>query len=219
MIENAHIAVDYFDHQADLRGMDFLPVKNTTCITLHCSGAIASCLADTNCRTNLECDVGCKGDTACQLSCYYSYQSPNSDLLDSCLFVDHECLSLPPPAPINNATCRNPTETVADIDSDLLDGTWYIVQGFNPIYDCFECQIQTFEVTDGKVNYSALFNMLASNGTEIWPSISMTGEDSSEPGHITYDTTDNGLPDHQTWYVMHLSEDTFVGYYCGNVLD
>ena len=30
---------------------------------------------------------------------------------------------------------------------------------------------------------------------------------------------DNGLPDSQIWNVMHLDEDTFVVYYCGNILD
>ena len=56
-----------------------------------------------------------------------------------CLYVDYECLSLPPPDPLNNATCRNPTTTVEAVDDSLLNGEWYAMRGFNLLYDCYEC--------------------------------------------------------------------------------
>ena len=110
--ENADIAVDFFDHQADERDMEFLPVKNATCITMHCSGYIASCLADETCRTKMLCDSVCPvGDTTCQFKCSESYKSSRFDKLSKCLYVDHECLD-----PINNAEAETqqsePTETV-----------------------------------------------------------------------------------------------------------
>jgi len=32
------------------------------------------------------------------------------------------------------------------------------------------------------------------------------------------DGAENGLPDHQNWFVMHLDDETLVVYYCGSVL-
>jgi len=51
--DNTDLAVEFFDSQAEMHGLYFLPVKNTTCITLHCSGDIAAC------HTNLECEKEC----------------------------------------------------------------------------------------------------------------------------------------------------------------
>ena len=201
--------------------MDFLPVKNSTCITLHCSGYIAACLADQTCNANLQCSSGCdKGDDVCDMTCSFSYPTPRFDNLLNCLYVDPGCITLPPPSsPYNNATCRDPTSTVEAVDENLLNGQWYILQGYNPLYDCFSCQQSTFEITDGKIDYSALYTVIAANGTEIWSTASMTGDSRITPGHLILDGHDNGLPDHQDWNVMHLSEDTLVVYYCGNVLD
>jgi hypothetical protein len=136
----------------------------------------------------------------------------------NCLFVEFECVSLPPPDKYNNATCRNPTTTVPAIVDSQLSGDWYIVRGFNPLYDCFDCQVSSFAAKDGIVNYHALFNMIASNGTEIWMTSDIHGDDLATPGVISFDGMDNGLPDHQNWFVMHLDDDTFVAYYCGIVL-
>lgn len=127
-------------------------------------------------------------------------------------------MSLPPPDALNNATCREPTTYVESVDDHLLNGEWFVVQGFNPLYDCFECQELTFFVNDGKLDYEALFNMIAANGTEIWVTADMTGDDTTTPGILQMDGVENGLPDHQNWYVMHLSEDTMVAYYCGSVI-
>lgn len=60
----------------------------------------------------MACAGDCGSDSACTIQCSYSYQAHTIDDMMSCLFVDYECLSLPPPDPINNATCRFPENTV-----------------------------------------------------------------------------------------------------------
>ena len=101
----------------------------------------------------------------------------------------------------------------------MLEGLWYTVAGFNPLYDCYDCQKLTFEVENGQIKYYALFDAVLTNGTEIWPTAFMSGEDVSNPGRLELDGIDNGLPDHQEWNVMLLTDDTMVVYYCGNILD
>ena len=87
------------------------------------------------------------------------------------------------------------------------------------MYDCFQCQKLSFEVKDGKVDYSAQFSMPAVNGTTIWPVSVMSGDDYSSPGEILMHGEENGLPDVQDWYIMLLTDDTVAFYYCGNILD
>ena len=132
----ADIVVDYLDHLSELHGKDLKANYTASC---ECTAKMTACGLDSMCRSNLECDMGCAGDVKCQLACTYSYMSPTLDDLDHCLFVDPGCWDLPKPSPLNNATCREPTTTVADIDAELLGGTWYVVKGFNPLYDCFDC--------------------------------------------------------------------------------
>ena len=187
----------------------------------HCTKQAYACAADDICKQNLECVAGnCDiSNSTCTFTCSESYMSPKIDDLMSCMFVEYECAALPPPDPINNATCRDPTNYITEVDTSLLNGDWYTIRGFNPLYDCYDCAIQTWtQAEDGSVVYDALFDMLAFNGTKIWPLKTMVGEDTTNPGILSLDGSENGLPDHQNWYVMHLTEDTFVSYYCGTVL-
>ena len=117
--ENAEIVVDYFKNSIILDDYSKLPVKNSTCITRHCMGQITACIGDETCRTNMLCSGNCgPHNTTCTFYCSESYQTPVADDMLSCLYVDHGCLSLPPPDPINNATCRNPTEIVESVDDE-----------------------------------------------------------------------------------------------------
>lgn len=191
------IVADFIDLYSEMSPENLLPIKNTTCITRHCTGQITKCVGDALCRENMQCSGKCpKDNTTCTFVCTESYQSPVASDMMKCLFVDHECLSLPPPDPLNNATCREPTTYVETVDETLLNGEWFVVQGFNPLYDCFACQELTFSVNDGKLDYEALFNMIAANGTEIWVAADMTGDDTSTPGILQMDGMENGLPDH-----------------------
>ena len=188
---------------------------------IHCRKQAQACAADQICRENMgcvaeNCDIS---NSTCTFICTESYQTPKIDDLMSCMFVDYECVQLPPPDDINNATCRDPTDYLTDYDKDMLNGDWYTIQGFNPLYDCFDCAIQTYDIADdGSAEYDALFNMLDVNGNEIWPLKTMFGENTATPGVLSLDGSENGLPDHQNWYLMHLSEDTAIAYYCGTVL-
>ena len=136
----------------------------------------------------------------------------------SCLLVENQCLSLPPPDAYNNATCRNPIDTAIPVADDTLNGDYYIIQGYNPTYDCFQCAKQNFVTNGSEVDYSALFNMINKLGDEIWVPSAYTGKRNDDGKTVFLGTTDFGMPDEQTWYVMHSDEDTLVIYYCGDVL-
>ena len=120
--DNADIAVDYFDHQADLHDMDFLPLKNSTCITMHCSGYIAICLAEEDCRENLRCNSDCPIDngTLCEAACDEIYKSSRLDKLMQCLNVDNECLSIPTLDSTNDAPLDSTDDAPLDPNNEAI---------------------------------------------------------------------------------------------------
>lgn len=112
-----------------------------------------------------------------------------------CMFQENECLTLPDPTdPWNNATCRKPEHFVVDgVDQTLMEGTWYVVNGYNPQYDCFGCQELSFDFHgEEATDYNALYNLIAVNGSMIWNDIKMKGYEET-PGIITMKGRDSGF--------------------------
>ena len=68
------------------------------------------------------------------------------------------------------------------------------------------------------MDYSAVFNMINKKGEEMWVPSDYVGTRSDDGKTVLLSTTDFGLPDDETWYVMYRDEDTLVAYYCGSVL-
>ena len=98
-----------------------------------------------------------------------------------------------------------------------MEGTWYVTDGFNPYYDCFGCQELSFDFKKGQpVDYNALYNLIAVNGSIIWNDIKMKGTEET-PGIITMRGRDSGFENVQTWYFMMVEADTSVVYYCGDL--
>ena len=147
-----------------------------------------------------------------------TYSTPTYDDMMSCMLVENQCLTLPPPDSFNNATCRNPIDQAIPLEDDTLSGYWYVVKGYNPTYDCFQCAKQSFTTKGAEVDYSAVFNMINKKGEEMWVPSDYVGARSDDGKTVLLSTTDFGLPDDETWYVMYRDEDTLVAYYCGSVL-
>ena len=171
-----------------------LPVKNMTCIQRHCKSQIEACIGNSLCQQDLGCAATCWEDSLCTYTCSQSYDNQYYDDMMKCLLVDYECLSLPPPDEYNDATCRDPSDSALTIDDVTMTGSWYVLQGYNPTYDCWDCAKQTFDTIGDEVDYAAFFNMLAANGTEMWVSSAYTGTKSSD-NTVYLATTDFGMPD------------------------
>lgn len=83
-------------------------IRNVTCITTHCMTEVFGCMGDKVCRENFQCQGKCGSNSTCTFMCSESYKSKAQDSLMYCMFESHHCLTLPDPAPIDNATCRDP---------------------------------------------------------------------------------------------------------------
>jgi hypothetical protein len=123
-----------------------------TCLVDRCSVQAKACLADDpSCRKGLTCTAKCLGDNSCITGCMARYGNSNLDNLLKCTIEDNECIKiaiLPGGADKYGEEPRAPKATVANFDYTSLQGTWYKVVGFNPNYDCYACQRNTFSLPE-----------------------------------------------------------------------
>ena len=121
-----------------------------TCLVDRCSNQAKACLADDpSCRKGLTCTAKCLGDNSCITGCMARYGNNNLDNLLKCTIEDNECIKiaiLPGGADKYGEEPRSPAPTVRDFDHKSMEGTWYKVAGFNPNYDCYACQRNTFAI-------------------------------------------------------------------------
>jgi hypothetical protein len=124
-----------------------------TCLVDKCSVQAKACLADDpSCRKGLTCTAKCLGDNACITGCMARYGDKNLDNLLKCTIEDNDCIKiaiLPGGADKFGTDPRPPAPTVPNFDPKTLEGSWYKVVGYNPNYDCYACQRNTFGAPTG----------------------------------------------------------------------
>lgn len=119
-----------------------------TCLVDKCSLQAKACLADDpSCRKGLTCTAKCMGDNACITGCMARYGDKNLDNLLKCTIEDNECIKvaiLDGGADKYGEEPRAPAPTIQNFNVNSMEGTWFKVVGFNPNYDCYACQRNTF---------------------------------------------------------------------------
>ena len=144
-----------------------------TCLVDKCSLQAKACLKDDpSCRKGLTCTAKCLGDNACITGCMARYGNPNLDKLLKCTIEDHECIKvaiLPGGADKFGEEPRAPAPTVQRFNPKSLEGNWYKVVGYNPNYDCYACQKNSFQaapsgnpllpVSNNKLDMQVQFSM------------------------------------------------------------
>lgn len=119
-----------------------------TCLVDKCSLHVKACLADDpDCRKGLTCTAKCLGDNACITGCMARYGNDNLDNLLKCTIEDHECIKvaiLDGGADKYGDEALAPAPTIQNFRMNSMQGHWYKVVGFNPNYDCYACQKNSF---------------------------------------------------------------------------
>lgn len=123
-----------------------------TCLVDKCSLQAKACLADDpSCRKGLTCTAKCLGDNACITGCMARYGDKNLDNLLKCTIEDNDCIKiaiLEGGADKYGEEPRPPAPTVKNFNLKTMEGSWYKVVGFNPNYDCYACQKNTFSAAE-----------------------------------------------------------------------
>lgn len=118
------------------------------CLVNKCSLQSKACLQDDpSCRKGLTCTAKCMGDNACITGCMARYGNENLDNLLKCTIEDNECIKvaiLEGGADQYGSEPRPPAPTIPRFNVKSMEGSWYKVVGFNPNYDCYACQKNTF---------------------------------------------------------------------------
>jgi len=125
-----------------------------TCLVQHCNQPIQTCLVqDTNCRKGLVCTAKCLGDNACITGCMARYGNEHLDEFLKCTIEDHDCIQIaiiPGKQDTYEEAPLAPIPTISKLDLSSLEGSWYKIIGFNPNYDCYPCQRNTFTSLNSK---------------------------------------------------------------------
>jgi len=122
------------------------------CLLDKCSLQAKTCLGDDpECRKGLTCVAKCTGDTKCVTGCFARYGSEKLDGLLKCTIEDNECIKiaiLPGGADMRGTEPPAPAPTVRGFNVASIEGSWFKVIGFNPNYDCYACQRNTFSAPE-----------------------------------------------------------------------
>eukprot|EP00522_Entomoneis_paludosa_P001664 CAMPEP_0172473082 /NCGR_PEP_ID=MMETSP1065-20121228/68674_1 /TAXON_ID=265537 /ORGANISM="Amphiprora paludosa, Strain CCMP125" /LENGTH=516 /DNA_ID=CAMNT_0013231251 /DNA_START=172 /DNA_END=1722 /DNA_ORIENTATION=+ len=120
------------------------------CLIDKCTLQAKACLADDpSCRKGLTCTAKCLGDNSCITGCMARYGNQHLDNFLKCTIEDNECIKiaiLEGGADVYGQEPRAPAPTLANFDPKSLQGQWYKVAGYNPNYDCYACQRNSFAV-------------------------------------------------------------------------
>ena len=79
------------------------------------------------------------------------YGNKNLDNMLKCTIEDNECIKiaiLPGGADKYGEEPKPPAPVLANFNPKTLEGSWYKVVGYNPNYDCYACQRNTFSAVD-----------------------------------------------------------------------
>jgi len=134
------------------KGLD-TSLVDKDCLVNKCAAQAKACLQDDpDCRKGLTCTAKCLGDNSCITGCFARYGNPNLDGLLKCTIEDNDCIKvaiLEGGADARGEEPRSPAPTVRNFDLGSMEGTWYKVAGYNPNYDCYACQRNTFSAPGG----------------------------------------------------------------------
>jgi len=149
------------DELAAKYGSGFNPeLVDQKCLVNNCSAPAKACLIDDlSCRKGLTCTAKCLGDNSCITGCMARYNNKNLDNLLKCTIEDNDCIKI---AILDGGgdkfgqEPKSPVPTIKNFNLKSMEGSWYKVVGFNPNYDCFSCQRNTFS-TPKHTNAAGLF--------------------------------------------------------------
>ena len=140
-------AEDELSSKYSSKGFD-ASLVDQSCLVQHCSIQAKACLADdADCRKGLICTAKCLGNNACITGCMARYGNTHLDDFLKCTIEDHSCIQvaiLQGGVDTYEQAPLAPVPTVNSFNLHTLEGPWFKVIGFNPNYDCYPCQRNTF---------------------------------------------------------------------------
>lgn len=117
-----------------------------SCFAKQCKTQMETCAADGDCMKGLACTAKCMGDAQCTVGCFARYNDKALEKVLQCTIEDAGCIAIATQSPGGDTLAEAPLPPKALVKATpaTMSGKWYKVLGFNPNYDCFECQRNSF---------------------------------------------------------------------------
>jgi hypothetical protein len=139
-----------------------------SCFFNQCKDATTSCFSNPACLKGITCLGNCRGEQLCATQCFARFGSEKLNSWLSCTLEEQECVTTG--VKQNTDTFyANPPPVVKSFKPSDLQGKWYKVLGYNPKYDNYPCQTNTFEATPGgTLENDILFRVPKPDGSGSW---------------------------------------------------
>ena len=205
---------------------------NFACMAEHCGKESAACFTDKACRENVGCVSKCLDDwdkdktpekfgvQNCTGICTFSYTSKAYTTFMTCL-AEKQCMTLPT---IPN-TCKGPSNItlLKEIPITQMEGAWWVVRGYHPVYDCYPCQNDHLSPHNSTAwVYSPHYQVYLANGSLglIEQSGYVINTDATSAAGYKIAFEDAGVSNYETWWVIDRADDRsyYLVYYCGSLL-
>lgn len=201
---------------------------NEVCMATHCGVQSAACFANKACKNNIDCAAGCLAKWEqdktpekfhvqnCTAICTFSYTSKAYYNFMACMAA-HNCMNLPS---IPN-TCKAPGNItiLKEVPITEMDGAWWVVRGYHPVYDCYPCQNDHLSPHNSTAwIYNPHYQVYLANKSLglIDQSGYINTQTTSKAGYsIVFE--DAGVGNVETWWVVDKADDDsyYLVYYCG----
>jgi len=198
--------------------------NSVACLLYHCWKPMVTCVIDGECRTQLMSLGDCvlKGGDAMMLCCIDVFSQPNEKLM-SMMSSMGQCM----PEPVLNCSLPTNRSQIAPVTLTDLEGDWYVVRGYSPVYDCFSGQRYSFHQVNETVSTYDYTYFPADKDTPTVIKCTTTaipfapGEAEIYPGRFRVNYTAYGMPGIDDWFVLsHPNANYLLIYYCGaNAMD
>ena len=200
------------------------------CMIEHCFTESVSCLENTGCRDAIICDEKCMNEwdtdnttekyhiQNCTNICAWTYVDDTYQDFLRCVASAHQCIKFPPIP----KTCRAPNiHPLKQLSIKDLQGDWWVVKGYHPVYDCYPCQkIYYSPINNTYWNYTSYYQVYLANGSLSLAYLQTNVPASIAGSNISFSYDDIGLMHYESWWLIDKADDSsyILLYYCGTTL-
>jgi len=191
-----------------------------SCFFNQCSDQTKACFTNPACLKGITCLGNCRGEQLCATQCFARFGSERLNAWLGCTLEEKECVT----TGVKQDTSKyyaNPPPAMKAFAPTVLEGKWYKVLGYNPKYDTYPCQTNTFTLqpNGGLVN-DILFRVPKPDGSGTWQNNFIEAMDDSRgpegKASMTVEGKMFGLTFHEQWYVLGKGDGFVVVSYIGD---
>mmetsp|Transcript_33006 Transcript_33006/g.86703 ORF Transcript_33006/g.86703 Transcript_33006/m.86703 type:complete len:296 (-) Transcript_33006:203-1090(-) len=190
------------------------------CFFSDCKAQTQSCFTNPACLKGITCLGNCRGEQLCATQCFARFGSEKLNSWLSCTLEEKECVTTGVKQDTSSFYANAPVTARAFKPSDL-EGKWYKVLGYNPKYDTYPCQTNTFSArSDGGLDNDIYFRVPKPDGSGSWTNNFLEKmDDNTGPRGTASMVVEGkmfGLTFHEDWYVLGVGDGYRVVAYKGD---